>query len=85
MSSIFDFLKKKRLIFPRIISHLSFGFLILFIGFNHNFSIEKDFNLKLGETKKLIIMNFLFKDLKLNQETNYKAVVGKLKVNNLLY
>ncbi len=82
MSSIFDFFKKSRLILPRIISHLSFGFLILFIGLNHNFSVEKEFNLKLGEAKKIDDYEFALLDLKLNQETNYKAVVGKLEVNN---
>ena len=82
MSSIFDFFKQSRLSFPRIVSHLSFGFLILFIGLNHNFSIEKDFNLKLGEAKKIDDYEFALLDLKLSQENNYKAVVGKLEVNN---
>ena len=82
MSSIFDFFKKSRLSFPRIVSHLSFGFLILFIGLNHNFSVEKDFNLKLGEAKKIDDYEFALLDLKLSQENNYKAVVGKLEVNN---
>ena len=31
---------------PRIISHLGFGLLVFFIGINHQFSIEEDFNLK---------------------------------------
>ena len=83
MSSIFDVFKKKIWNLPRIISHLSFGFLILFIGLNHNFSVEKDFNLKLGEIKKIENYEFSLLDLKLNQETNYKAVVGKLEVSNL--
>ena len=82
MSSIFDFFKKSRLSFPRIVSHLSFGFLILFIGLNHNFSVEKDFNLKLGEAKKIDDYEFALLDLKLIQENNYKAVVGKLQVND---
>ena len=60
-----------------------FGFLILFIGLNHNFSIEKDFNLKLGEAKKIDNFNFVLQDLKLKQQKNYKAIIGKLKVNNL--
>ena len=67
-----------------MISHLSFGFLILFIGLNHNFSIEKDFNLKIGETKQIDNFKFHLKDLKLVQDTNYKAVIGSLKVNDLL-
>ncbi len=82
MSSIFDFFKQSKLSFPRIVSHLSFGFLILFIGLNHNFSVEKDFNLKLGEAKKIDDYEFALLDLKLSQENNYKAVVGKLEVNN---
>ena len=56
ISSLLDFLKKSEKNISRILSHLSFGFLIFFIGLNHNFSIEKDFNLKLGEVK--IIDNY---------------------------
>ena len=84
LSSIMDFFKKINFNFPRVISHLSFGFLILFIGLNHNFSIEKDFNLKIGETKQIDNFKFHLKDLKLVQDTNYKAVIGSLKVNDLL-
>ncbi len=84
LSSIMDLFKKINFNFPRVISHLSFGFLILFIGLNHNFSIEKDFNLKIGETKQIDNFKFHLKDLKLIQDTNYKAVVGSLKVNDLL-
>ena len=84
ISSLFDFFKKEKINFARIISHLSFGFLILFIGLNHNFSVEKDFNLKLGETKQMDNYEFFLQDLELNQHKNFKAVVGKLKVSNLL-
>ena len=45
-------IKKNKLDFARIISHTSFGFLVLFIGLNDIFSVEKDYNIKLGETKK---------------------------------
>ena len=83
ISSFFDSFRKPRINLPRIISHLSFGFLIFFIGLNHNFSVEKDFNLKLGETKKIDNYNFYLQDLKLNQYINYKAVVGKLQISNL--
>ena len=83
ISSFLDFLKKKETNISRIISHLSFGFLIFFIGLNHNFSIEKDFNLKLGETKKIDNYKFIFKDLELNNEINYKAIIGKLQVKNI--
>ena len=62
ISSISDFFKKSAINLPRIIAHLSFGFLIFSIGLNHNFSVEKDFNLKLGEVKKLIIMRLFLKN-----------------------
>ena len=47
---------KQNIEFPRIISHLAFGFLILFIGLNYNFSLEQDFNLKPGEKKNEAIL-----------------------------
>ena len=83
ISSFFDFFKKGRINFSRVISHISFGFLIFFIGLNHNFSIEQEFNLKLGETRVIDNFKFNLQDLKLNQKTNYKAVIGKIKISNL--
>ncbi len=83
ISSFFDFFKKKRVNFSRVISHMSFGFLIFFIGLNHNFSIEQEFNLKLGETRVIDNFKFNLQDLKLNQKKNYKAVIGKIKISNL--
>ena len=83
ISTISDAFKKPKINFARIISHFSFGFLIFFIGLNHNFSIEKDFNLKLGETKKIDNYNFELKDLKLQQYDNYKAVIGKIQISDL--
>ena len=55
MSSFLDlkkFFNNKTNELPRVISHISFGFLILFIGLNHNFTLEKDFNLKIGDKKE---------------------------------
>ena len=83
ISTISDAFKNPKINFARIISHFSFGFLIFFIGLNHNFSIEKDFNLKLGETKKIDNYNFELKDLKLQQYDNYKAVIGKIQISDL--
>ena len=83
ISSGLDVLKRSKINSSRMISHLSFGFLIFFIGLNHNFSIEKDFNLKLGETKKIDNYKFILEDLELYQKTNYKVIIGKLKVSNL--
>ncbi len=84
ISSFLDIFKKSNYNFSRIISHLSFGFLIFFIGLNHNFSIEKDFNLKLGQTKKIENYNFILEDLKLDQKSNYKSVIGELYIKNLV-
>ncbi len=82
-SSFMDLFKKTKLNFARIISHLSFGFLIFFIGLNHNFSIEKDFNLKLGEEKVIDNYKFVLNDLELINQINYKAIIGKLRVKNM--
>ena len=57
--------------------------MILFIGINYNFSLEKDFNLKLGEKKNFENYSVEFKDLRLEDFKNYKAVIGEFKVNNL--
>ncbi len=75
-------LKEKKIDLSRIISHLAFGFLILFIGLNHNFSLEEDFNLKLGDKKKFENYSVEFKDLKLKNLKNYKAIIGEFKINN---
>ena len=84
LSSFFDFFKKSEINFARIISHLSFGFLIFFIGLNHNFSIEKELNLKLGEEKEIDNYKFVLNDLELNNQINYKAIIGKVKVKNMV-
>ena len=75
--------KNKDFNFSRIVSHTAFGFLVLFIGLNYNFSLEKDFNLKVGETKKFDNYSSKFKDLNLKVFKNYKAVIGEFKILNL--
>ncbi len=60
----------------RIISHLGFGLLIFFIGINHNYSIEEDFNLKVGEIKNFHKYQMNFKSLEKNDRKNYQAIVG---------
>ena len=86
ISSFFDLfnsLKKKLSVdLARIVSHLSFGFLILFIGLNHNFSIEKDFNMKVGETKNFENYEIKLQKLELKKFENYNAIIGNLKINN---
>ena len=60
----------------------AFGFLILSIGLNYNFSLEKDFNLKLGETQKFKSYLIKFESLQLKDFKNYKAVIGEFKISN---
>jgi cytochrome c-type biogenesis protein CcmF len=79
---IFKLFKNKSLNFSRVISHTAFGFLILFVGLNYNFSIEKDFNLKLGETQEFENYSIKFKDLQLKEFKNYKAVIGEFRIKN---
>jgi len=77
-----NLMKVKKINFTRLISHTSFGFMVLFIGLNYNFSLEKDFNLKLGETKEFENYSIKFEDLQLEESKNYKSVVGKFKIND---
>ncbi len=83
LSSLKDFViskKKNNLNLARIIAHASFGFLVLFIGLNHVFSIEKDYNMKIGEIKKFDNYSIEFKNLELKNFTNYQAVVGEFEI-----
>ena len=75
-------IKAKKSDLSRVVSHTAFGFLVMFIGLNHNFSLEKDFNLKLGDTETFENYSIQFKDLKLKNFKNYKAIIGEFKINN---
>jgi len=77
------FNNKNKMELPRIISHLSFGLLVFFIGINHQFSIEEDFNLKVGEIKKTNNYEINFEDIKIKENKNYKAVIGNFRLINL--
>ena len=86
ISSLIDIskaLKKNKLDFARIISHTSFGFLVLFIGLNDIFSLEKDYNIKLGEIKKFENYSIQLQNLDLKNYKNYQAVIGKLEIKNI--
>ena len=56
--------------------------MIFFIGLNHNFSFEKDFNLKLGEKKKFEEYTIEFENIDLKEFKNYKSVIGKFNIQN---
>jgi cytochrome c-type biogenesis protein CcmF len=75
--------KKHKLELPRIVSHLGFGFLVFFIGINYQFSLEEDFNLKVGDVKKINDYEISFEDIKIKNEKNYKAVIGNFKLTDL--
>jgi cytochrome c-type biogenesis protein CcmF len=76
-------IKKKKFEYPRIISHLGFGLLVFFIGINHQYSTEIDFNLKVGEVKKINNYEIFFKNIKLKKDKNYKSIIGNFKITNL--
>ncbi|MBT3693715.1 MAG: heme lyase CcmF/NrfE family subunit, partial [Candidatus Pelagibacter sp.] len=78
----FKSFKKNKTDFARIISHASFGFLIMFIGLNDIFSVEKDYNIKLGETKNFDNYSIKLQNLETENFSNYKAVIGSLEIKN---
>ena len=78
----FKSFKKNKTDFARIISHASFGFLIMFIGLNDIFSVEKDYNIKLGETKNFDNYSIELQNLEIEKFSNYKAVIGSLEIKN---
>ena len=74
-------MNKRSFNLSRLTSHLAFGFMVFFIGLNHNFSFEKDFNLKLGEKKKFEDYTIEFENINLEEFKNYKSVIGKFNIN----
>ncbi len=85
ISSLLDALrsfKNKKIDLAQIISHTSFGFLVLFIGLNDIFSVEKDYNIKLGETKNFNNYSIKLQNLELENFLNYKAIIGEIEIKN---
>ena len=85
LSSLIDLtsaIKKKKFDLARIISHASFGFLVLFIGLNNIFTIEKDYNIKLGETKNFENYSIKLQNLEVKNFKNYQAVIGEIEIKN---
>ena len=84
--SLLDFIemlkRKINMDMPRIISHLGFGLLIFFIGINHNYSIEEDFNLKVGEEKKLENYQISFSSIEKENNKNYEAIIGNFIITD---
>ena len=85
LSSLIDLtnaIKKNKFDLARTISHASFGFLVLFIGLNNIFTTEKDYNIKLGETKKFENYSIKLQNLELKNFKNYQAVIGEIEIKN---
>ena len=85
VQTFFDFyenFKNKSINLSRIVSHFGFGLLIFFISINHIFSIENNFNAKLGDNKKIEDYNIKFKNLEVLQKKNYKSVIGHFEIIN---
>jgi len=74
--------KNKKSEYPRIISHFGFGLLVLCIGINHQYSLEVDFNLKVGENKKVNNYEIYFENIKMEQKKNYHSVIGNFKLTD---
>ncbi|MDC0618779.1 heme lyase CcmF/NrfE family subunit [Pelagibacteraceae bacterium] len=79
----FKSFKNKKIDYAQSISHAAFGLLVLFIGLNHIFSIEKDYNIKLGETKNFKDYSIKLQNLELEEFSNYKAIIGELEITNV--
>ena len=65
-----------------LISHLGFGLLIFFICLNSIFSIEHDFNIKVGEKKELKGFEIKLEKLRVYDNKNYKKFVGDVLIQN---
>ena len=72
--------KRNYLNIPNLISHFGFGALIFFIVLNHNFSEEFDFNIKVGETKKIENIEIKFLNLNLEKRENYDVLIGDFDI-----
>ncbi len=85
IQTIFDFyenLKNRNINLSRIISHFGFGLLIFFISVNHIFSVESNFNVRVGEKKDIKNYIIKFENLETSSGNNYQSVVGYFEIFN---
>jgi len=83
--TVFDFyenFKNRSINLSRIISHCGFGLLIFFISINHIFSLESNFNVRVGEKKDVKDYIIEFKNLETLSANNYKSIVGYFEISN---
>ena len=72
--------KKLKYDLSRIISHLGFGMLIMFIGLNNSLSEDYDFNLKIGETRTLENFSIRFDSIRVDEGSNFKSLIGNFNI-----
>ena len=85
IQTIFDFyenLKNRNINLSRITSHFGFGLLIFFISINHIFSVESNFNVRMGEKKDIKNYVIKFENLETSSGNNYKSVIGYFEILN---
>ena len=85
LQTTFDFLsdlKKNNFNLSRILSHSGFGLLIFFISVNSIFSLESNFNVKVGDEKHLKNYIVKFKNLETLKSNNYQSVVGYFEITD---
>ena len=83
--TIFDLyksFKNRNIDLSRIISHFGFGLLIFFISINHIFSVESNFNVRMGEKKDIKNYVIKFENLDTSSGNNYKSVIGYFEILN---
>lgn len=82
LHEIVIFLKTKKTLMNYHFSHLGFALLILFIGLNHNFSREYNFNLIPGEKVDLDHYEIEFRNIQQTNRENYNVLVGNFLIQN---
>ena len=79
---LYQDLKNGNFNLSRFVSHFGFGLLIFFISINYIFSIENNFNVKVGEKKIVKDYVIKFKNLETLSKNNYQSVIGYFEIQN---
>ena len=74
--------EKKFINFSTFFSHLGFGLLIFFISLNSILSLEKNFNIKVGEKKSFNNYELSLQNVKILNDKNYIKMVGNVVILN---
>ena len=82
LNDFYKAFKNKSINLSRVISHFGFGLLIFFISINHILSIEKNFNLKVGDEKNLSKFLIKFENIESYKIDNYQTVIGDFQILN---